>query len=220
VMNAFRRATEANNLADKVLAGAREEKVAAQRAQQAAVSAIAAAEASLTRADDYISGYRRSQSIGRMARNRLVTARGHLDQARSLLGTDVVRALAEAQQADSLADEAYALAQDEDPGYDQPDTVTYRPDDDWGSLILGAILGNMFGGGGGSGRSSGSRGSGGGFNWPSGNDSPSFPGSGGGGWSGGSSSGSFGSGGFGSGGFGGGRSGGGFGGGRSSSGGW
>jgi uncharacterized membrane protein YgcG len=227
VMNAFRRASDANALADQVLAGGRKEQEIAARTVQAAASVIAAAEASVVRARDFISGHRHSQSIGRMARNRLVVAEGHLDQARALLATDAVRAHAEAQTADRLADEAYGLAQQVDPSYDQPDPSSYRPDTDLGSLVIGAILGGMFGGGG---RSGGG--------WTS-NDSPTFPSGGGGrrggGWGGRSSSGSFGgfggggfggggfgSGGFGSGGgsFGGGGSGGGFGGGRSSSGGW
>lgn len=217
VMNAYRAAAEANNLADKVLAGIRAEQVRVQRAVQSATSAITNAEASIMRARDYIGAYRRSQDIGRMARNRLAEAESHLQQGEAILDHDPTVAFDHARQAASLADEAYSLAQHNDPDYAPVDFGTYRTGTDLGSLVIGAILGGMLGGGGG-------RGGGGS------NNVPSQPGGrgggwmGGGGWSGRSSSGGFGrgfgSGGFGGGGFGGGRSGGGFGGGRSSSGRW
>lgn len=228
VMTAYRRATEANALADKVLEGARDEEQKVLRAQQSAASAITAAEASISRARDYIAAYRRSQRIGRMARNRLVVAEGHLDQARAALNADSAQALEHAQAAERLADEAYALAQPDAPSYDAIDPSQARPDTDLGSLVIGSILNSMFGGGG--------RGGGG---WPAG--SPTRPEGGGrrGGWggsgrgrsssggfggdgfgAGGFGSGGFGSGGSGSGGLGGSSSGGSFGGGRSSSGRW
>lgn len=228
VMNAFRRATDANALADNVLSGVREEQLRAQRLQQTAVSSVASAQASVVRARDYIDSHRRTQSIGRMARNRLVQAEAELDQARAILQSDAGRALQLARSADSLADEAYALAQQSTPGYDPVDVGRYRPDTDLGSLIIGAILGGMMSGGnrGGGGWSSGpssTRGRrrgggwfGGGGGWSGRSSSGGFGGFG----SGGFGSGGFGSGGFGSGGFGGGRSSGGFGGGRSSSGRW
>jgi hypothetical protein len=219
-MNAFRRATDANALADKVLAGARAEQLRQERMHQTAASSIAGAEASVIRARDYIGAHRRSQDIGRMARNRLAEAEQELEQSRALLETDAERALQLAQSADALADEAYALAQQSAPGYDPVDVGSYRPDTDLGSLIIGAILGGMMSGG--------SRGGGWTPNPPSSPRRPRGGGwsGGGGGWGGRSSSGGFGGlggigfGGFGSGGFGAGRSGGGFGGGRSSSGGW
>ena len=167
------------------------------------------------RARDYIDAYRRSRDIGRMARNRLAEAESHLQQGEAILDHDPTVAFDHARQAASLADEAYSLAQHNDPDYAPVDFGTYRSGTDLGSLVMGAILGGILNGGG------GSRGGGG---W----SAPSRTGSRGGGWGGGwggrSSSGGFGggfgSGGFGRGGFGGGRSGGGFGGGRSSSGRW
>jgi hypothetical protein len=168
------------------------------------------------RARDYIDAYRRSRDIGRMARNRLAEAESHLQQGTAILDHDPSVALDHARQAASLADEAYSLAQHNDPDYAPVDFGNYRSGTDLGSLVIGAILGGIMNGGG------GSRG-GGGWSAPS---RPSGRGGGwsGGGWSGRSSSGGFGggfgSGGFGRGGFGGGRSGGGFGGGRSSSGRW
>jgi uncharacterized membrane protein YgcG len=220
VMNAYRAATEANTLADKVLAGIRAEQVRRERAYQSATSAIASAEASITRARDYIAAYRRSRDIGRMSRNRLAQAEEYIQQAEAALATDTAAALLHARNAVALADEAYALAQHSDPSYAPVDFGSYRSGTDLGSVIIGAILGGIMNGGG------GNRGGGG---WSGG--TPSRRGGGGqssgGGWGGRSSSGGFdfGSGGFGSGGFGGGgsgggRSGGGFGGGRSSSGRW
>ncbi|CAN5574763.1 hypothetical protein BH23CHL7_BH23CHL7_10720 [soil metagenome] len=212
VAAALREANEANEQADKVLAGVREAEAARQRADQAARSAVAAADASIVRARDYIGGYRRTRPISRAARNRLVEAERTIAQAQAALGADAQQALVLARQADQLASDAYNLALQEAPRYDQPPSAQ-PPAIDLGSVVIGAILGGLAGGRGGS----------------------SFPGTsprrgGGGGWGGGfggggSSSGTFGGprggGGFGSGGFGGGRgSSGGFGGGRSSSGRW
>jgi uncharacterized membrane protein YgcG len=212
VMRAYRRATEANNLADKLLESARAAEEQRQRAYQAASSAITSAETSLSRARDYIAAYRRSQSIGRMARNRLAEGERELAAAQGLLDTDTAQALQHAQAASRLANEAYGFAQQVPPGYGPIDYGSVRPGTDLGSLVIGAILGGMFSGGGGGRRGSGSS--------PGGVVRPGRSGSGFGG--GRSSSGGFGFGGFGSGGFGGGNigGGGGFGGGRSSSGHW
>lgn len=221
VLAAARAATEANSIADELLQGIRNEQVQRQRTEQNAIAAIATARADLSRARNYIEGYRRTRDIGREPRNRLAEAERLTAQAEALLATDVAQSLTVARQADALANEAYSLAQQQAPDYQPMDPGQYRADDGLGSLVIGAILGDMFGGGGGRRgrvavptRSSPTR-SGGIFG-------------GGGGRSGGfgggrSSSGEFGVGGFGSGGFGGGsggRSGGGFGGGRSSSGRW
>lgn len=234
VANAYRHATEANAIADRVLEGVREADAQRMRAAESASAAITAAEASITRAGDYISAYRRAENIGRAARNRLVVAERHLADARSLLQTDPAAALRNAQEADRLAMEAYSLAQQPTTGYDRAYPQPQRADDSLGSLVIGAILGGMLSGGnrggsswspgspqrgsGGSGRRSGGL-FGGGRSSSGGFGSGSFGGGGFG--SGGFGGGGFGGDGFGSGGFGGGGSGGGgFGGGRSSSGRW
>lgn len=219
VAAAYRRATEANGLADKVLEGVREAEAQRERVHQSAMSAITAAEANVSRASDYISGYRRATTIGRAARNRLTEAERTAAQARALLEQDPVAALEQARMADRLAAEAYALAQQQTTRYDQTYPQPQRADDGLGSLVIGAILGGILSGGGRGGSwnpGSPSRG-GGGFGRSS---DGGFGGSR-------SSSGGFGGfGGFGSGGFGGGfgggggSGGGGFGGGRSSSGRW
>lgn len=219
VLAAAGKATEANALSDKLLAGVQAAQVSFQRTQKNAIAAIATARADISRASDYVNGYRRSQSIGREARNRLADAERLAAEAEQALTTDVSRALELARAADARANEAYRLAVQQAPQFPPYDPTQYRPDDGLGSLVIGAILGGILsggrsgGGGIGSGGSAPSRSGGGGI----------FSGGGrGGGFGGGrTSSGSFG--GFGSGGFRGGfggRSGGGFGGGRSSSGRW
>jgi uncharacterized membrane protein YgcG len=205
VFAAYKRAIDANSLADKLLETAREEEANRQRALQAATAAIAAAETSVVRARDYISGYRRSQEIGRQARNRLAEAERHLDQAKALIDHDANEAAKEAKAADRQANEAYRLAQEPPPGFSPADLSGLHPNTALGSLIAGVVLGGLLSGGG--------RRGGGWFGTPSH----------GGGHIGGFGGGGFGSGGFGggvgSGGFGGSHMGG-FGGGRSSSGHW
>jgi uncharacterized membrane protein YgcG len=227
VLAAFQSATQAHTLADKVLADVRAEEEKRQRAYQGAQAAIAAADTSVGRVRDYIAGYRRSQDIGREARNRLSEADRHLAQAKSIVEKDSAGALAEAQTAGRLANEAYMLAQQVPPSYDPIDPSQYRPDTSLGSLLGGVILGGILAGGG---RRGGWGGRHGGWGAPTGRG-PGWGGPGGGFGGGRSSGGSFGSGGFGggfgSGGFGGGHGGGfggghggGFGGGRTSGGHW
>jgi uncharacterized membrane protein YgcG len=206
VVAALRRASEANSLADKVLEGIREAEAQRQRAIQNAAAALAAADANMARAGDYIASHRRGSNISRRARNRLAEAERLAADARSQLDVDPSRALETARHADRMASEAYSLAREDVPLVDVYDPRRQRPDDALGSLIAGAILGSILSGGGRGSRRPGRSGS------------LPRPGSRGGGWGGGFGGGRSSSGGFGSGGFGGGR--GGFGGGRSSSGRW
>jgi uncharacterized membrane protein YgcG len=206
VVAALRRASEANSLADKVLEGIREAEVQRQRAVQNATAALVAADASVSRAGDYIGSHRRGTNIGRRARNRLAEAERLAAEARSQLDAEPARALEMARRADRMASEAYSLAREEAPVGGGYDPRRHRPDDAFGSLLAGAILGSILSGGGRGSRRPGRSGS------------LPRPGSRGGGWGGGFGGGRSSSGGFGSGGFGGGR--GGFGGGRSSSGRW
>jgi uncharacterized membrane protein YgcG len=205
VMAAYRRATEANAMADKLLESARAAEEQRQRAYQAAVATISRADAALTRARDYINAYRHSEEIGRMARNRLAEGERELATAQQLLPTDTAQALQHAQLAAQRANDAYGYSQQVPPSYGPINYGNVNPGTDLGSLVIGAILGGIF--------------SGGGWRGPSGG---TIYRPGGGGWGGGFGSGGFGGGGSssgGSGGFGGGH-GGGFGGGRSSSGRW
>ncbi len=206
-----RQVTAIDATADQLLVGIREDHQQRQRAAQSVDYAISSAENSIAQAEGYIQGYRRRQSFGRRARNRLDDAQRYLDQARALRPTDLTQAAQYARTADALADEALALAQQDagagDGGVASP--APSGPDINLGSILAGVVLGQVLGGGG-----SRRRGGGGGI----------FGGGGGGGGILGGSSGGFG-GGFGSGGFGGGTrsggfGGGGFGGGRGSGGRW
>jgi len=198
--------------ADQLLAGIREETQHRQRAGQAVDLAISAAENSIAQADAYIRGYRRRQSFGRRARNRLDDAQRYLDQARALRPTDLAQATQYARTADALADEALALAQQDaggDGGGGLMSPTPSGPNINLGGILAGVVLGQVLGGG--SRRGSGGIFGGGGGIFGGGGGRRS--GGGFGGFGGGFGSGGFGggtrSGGFGGGGFGGGRGGGG-----------
>jgi uncharacterized membrane protein YgcG len=223
VAEGLRQATAAREHATRVLTGVRQAQEIAERTAASARSALAAAEANVSRSRDYITGNRRARPIGRAARNRLAEAERSLVQAQAVLAQDPGQALSYARQADQHAADAYNLALAEAPRYDQS-MPAHQPGADLGSLVIGAVLGGMLGGGGNRNsfpgttpRAGRGRSRGGGFGGGGGGIGGGF----GGGFG---SSGGFGgsrSGGFGSGGFGGGRgSSGGFGGGRSSSGRW
>jgi uncharacterized membrane protein YgcG len=183
---AYRLATQANSIADEILAGAQQEEQRRSKEQARLEAALHQAESSYNRAADYIASRRRG--VGRTARTRLVEAENHLQRAMELVDSDPHTALTEALRAAQLADQAYAQATDDFDDYDG------------GGILGGGRRGGIFpfpiiiGGGGWGGGNSG--GGWGGTPWGSG---------GGGGFGGGSSGG----GGFGGGGFGGGSSGGG-----------
>lgn len=198
--------------ADQLLVGLREEQQHRQRAAQSVDYAISSAENSIAQAEDYISGYRRHQSFGRRARNRLDDAQRYLDQARTLRPTDLTQAAQYARTADALADEALALAQQDASGggggFAEP--APSGPNINVGSILAGVVLGQVLGGGS---RRSGGGGIFGGGGGILGGGGGRRSGGGFGGFGGGFGSGGFGggsrSGGFGGGGFGGGRGGGG-----------
>ena len=189
-------ATEAQRLADEVLAAAREEVATRQRLEAAVTASIRTAASAVDRAADFVGTRRRG--VGRGARTRLAEAERNLADAQALQGTDPALAAQAAERAERLANEAYRLA-DEDfndwdqggPGWGQ------RRGSGGGGDVAGAILGGILGGilsGGGTGG-----GGWGGSPWggSGGSRGGGFPGWGGGG--------GFGSGGFGGGGGGGGR---------------
>ncbi|WP_405562745.1 TPM domain-containing protein [Streptomyces sp. NBC_01180] len=92
-------------------------------------------------AADYLTTHR--GAIGSQARTRLAEAQRHLEESGTLAATEVQRALAGAQQADSLAGQAQYLA--------EQDVRTYgtRPGGDPGGALLGGIvIGGPLGAGG------------------------------------------------------------------------
>ncbi|HEX5397375.1 MAG TPA: TPM domain-containing protein [Candidatus Limnocylindria bacterium] len=165
VLAAFKLATQANTESDKVLADARE---AAQRRaadQQRVASAISAAQGSYQVAHDFIAT-RHDLGIRTAARTRLTEAASHLQRARDLADSDPANAVAEAQRADSLADDAYDQARSDFNDRGRPGGFGGGSGggDFLGGLIIGSLFGNRGGGwGGGGGGFGGFGGGGGGF---------------------------------------------------------
>jgi uncharacterized membrane protein YgcG len=204
VTAAYAKARQSNELADAI--GHDIRSADEQRARDAARldAGMKAAQVAVTRASDYIGGQR--GGIGSEARTRLAEASRHLDQAVALAPTDAARALAEANQASTLAAEAQSIAERDygqwnDPFHGGGVAGGGGAGGGAGSAIAGAVIGGIIGsilGGGGRRGGGGMFGGGGGF---------------GGGLGGGGGFGGFGGGGGGFGGFGGSSGGGGFGGG-------
>ena len=192
VAAAFAQARDAHTIADDILATLRT--AAEQLARNAARldASIQAAQATVTRATDFIAT--RRGAVGTEARTRLAEAQRHLDQAVAAGATDPVGATREADQATALANAAYQAATDDYGRYDDPWHGGGRGGGGGagiGGNIAGALIGGIIGGM----LSGGGRGGFGGF--------------GGGGFGGGWGGGSSGGGGFGGFGGGGGSSGGG-----------
>jgi uncharacterized membrane protein YgcG len=202
---ALERATAANTAADAIIAGLREARAQRERRQQAAVSAITGARGSVQRAIDYITT--RRHGVGREARTRAAEAELRLGEAERLATTDPEGAIAAAQRASRLADEAYRLAASEFDGWDQgggPVAGPYRPggygrggsEAEVIGAVLGGILGGVLTGAGRGGRGAGWGGTpwggsvggssrGGGFGFPGGGGGIGLPGPFGGGGGGG-----------------------------------
>lgn len=138
-LDALRAIEEANSRLDQALAGAREEQVRQQRARAALEQAVLTARSSIGAAEDFITTNR--GGIGSTARTRVAEAQRHLDRALALAGANAESALAEAQQADSMASQAYREAQQDVSGF-----AGARA----GQRGMGG-MGGLFGGGGGAG---------------------------------------------------------------------
>ncbi|MFD6886851.1 TPM domain-containing protein [Streptomyces sp. NPDC059957] len=187
-MDALRRVEEADAALDEALAGARERESGRQRAAALLDQALLTARSAIGAATDYITTSR--GAIGSQARTRLAEAQRHLERSTSLAGSDPAGALAEAQQADSLARQAQQLAEQDVRGYQNPYGGGGRQQGGGmggavlGGIILGEILGGGrggggFGGGGGGGFGGGGGGGfGGGFGGGGGRGPGSFGGGG------------------------------------------
>ncbi|GAA4907528.1 putative membrane protein YgcG [Stackebrandtia albiflava] len=131
---ATRRLEEADEALDTALADLRDARARRRRAaaqlDQVSLSAASAVEA----AEDFVNTNR--GGVATAARTRLAEARNLLDRSRATAETDPVSALADAQRAARLADEAARLAQRDVEGF-------YR-------TTPGGFTGGGFGGGGGS----------------------------------------------------------------------
>ena len=194
---AARATAEAQRLATELLATVRNDAQQQARFLAALAASITAARAEVDRAAHYIAT--RRSGMRQTARTRLAEAERLLAEAEALRDADPRRAMAVAQRADRLAEEAYATASHDFAQWDRTGRGATTSGGDLAGAILGGILGGILSGGG--------RGAGwGGSPWGSsgsGSGGGGFGGRGGGGWGGGHSrGGSFG--GFGGGGRGGG----------------
>ena len=154
VAAASAQARDAHTIADDVLAA--ERTASEQRARDAARldGSIKAAQATLTRASDFIAT--RRGAVGTDARTRLAEAQRHLDQAVAAGTADPVGAAREADQATQLANAAYQAAVDDYGRYDDPWHGGGRGGRGGGAgvggdiagAILGGIIGGMLSGGG------------------------------------------------------------------------
>jgi len=135
--------------------------IATERARVLAAldAALRSAAIDVQRAADFIAT--RRNGVGRRARTRLAEAQRMLEGARASRDRDPAAALASAQHAERLAEEAYSLAAAD---FGRWDAGGPSPTRSGGSDIAGAILGGIIGGilsGGGRGRGGGW----GGSNW-------------------------------------------------------
>jgi len=113
---AYRLATQANSIADEILADVQEAEQRRAKERDRLEAALRQAEASYNRAADYIAS--RRHGVGRAARTRLVEAESHLQGALQLADTDPASALKEALRATDLAEAAYRQATDDFDDYD------------------------------------------------------------------------------------------------------
>jgi tetratricopeptide (TPR) repeat protein len=105
----LRAVEDVNARLDQALTGAREDQVRQQHARAALEQAVLTAHSSIGAASDFIVTNR--GGVGSAARTRAAEAQRHLDRALALANTDAESALAEAQRADLMAQQAYQEAQ-------------------------------------------------------------------------------------------------------------
>lgn len=140
-LEGLRAVEEANSRLDQALGGVREAQVRQQRARESLQQAVLTARSSIAAAADFITTNR--GGVGSTARTRVAEAQRHLDRALALAPSDAETAVAEAQQADSMASQAYREAQQDVSGF--------------AGAGQGG-LGQLFGGGGGGGGAAGTMG--------------------------------------------------------------
>ncbi|MET3983135.1 putative membrane protein YgcG [Streptomyces sp. PvR034] len=160
-IDALRRIEEADAALDEALAGARERESGRQRAAALLDQALLSARSAIGAAADYVTTSR--GAVGSQARTRLAEAQRHLERSLAVTGSDPAAALAEAQQADSLARQAQQLAEADVRAYQDPYGGRRSQQGGMGGAVLGGIiLGEILGGGGRGGRGGGYGGFGGG----------------------------------------------------------
>jgi len=113
---ALRRLQQADATLDRALVGVRIREARRQRATAVLDEAMLVARSSVTAAEDFITT--RRGGVGTAARTRLAEARRHFQQAIGLSLADPEVALTEAQDADALAQQARAFAEQDVVGFD------------------------------------------------------------------------------------------------------
>ncbi|MEV4683482.1 TPM domain-containing protein [Streptomyces kurssanovii] len=161
-IDALRRVEEADAALDEALAGIREQEQGTRRSLALLERALLGARSGIGAAADFITTHR--GAVGSEARTRLAEAQRRLERAETLAGADGTggngtvgdpqAALAEAQRADWLAQQAQSLAENDVRDFRNPfgpgGTPGARgPGGGLGGAVLGGILlGGMLGGGG------------------------------------------------------------------------
>lgn len=178
------RLEEADRRLDAVLAQVRDAEERRRRARTALDAALLSARSRTASARDFIAT--RRGGVGPEPRTLLSEAERHLHAAEGLVADDLDRALAEAHQANVLADRATIEAEAQVGAYQQADPfgVAGRgrgpAGADLGGIVTGLVIGGLLSGGRGGGGSGGGGFGGGGFGGRGG-----FGGGGGGGFGGG-----------------------------------
>ncbi|MEU3722121.1 TPM domain-containing protein [Streptomyces sp. NPDC031705] len=145
-IDALRRVEEADAALDEALAGAREQESGRRRAAALLEPALLSARSAIGAASDYVTTSR--GAVGSPARTRLAEAQRHLERSGALAGQDPAGALAEAQQADSLARQAQQLAEQDVAAYRNPYAGRRGGGGRGGAVLGGIILGEILRGGG------------------------------------------------------------------------
>jgi hypothetical protein len=139
---ALRHLEEAGAELDHSLAGARAERARRDRARAVLDQAMLVARSSVTAAEDFITT--RRGGVGAAARTRLAEAHRHFRQAVAYANDSPEAALAEAQQADVLGQQARALAEQDVASFSHAEQVPVVPGGGFGGGFGGAILGGIL----------------------------------------------------------------------------
>ncbi|MCX6462469.1 MAG: hypothetical protein NTW05_02580, partial [Pseudonocardiales bacterium] len=156
---ALRLVDDAGAALDAAIAQARAAAEGARRAAAVLEQTLVTARSAVAAAEDFVAT--RRGAVGAAARTRLAEAQRHLQAATA--GGDPAAALQEARRADSRAQEALRLAQQDVSGWSGASGQGSGLGADLGSLILGGIISGATRGGFGGGGLGGGGGFGGGF---------------------------------------------------------
>ena len=139
---ALRDVQQADSALDQALASVREERDRQERARAVLDQAMLVARSSVTAAEDFITT--RRGAVGATARTRLTEAQRHFQQAIGHALPDPETALTEAQHADSLAQQARALAEQDVASFGACHGGPAAGDGGVVAGLSGAILGGIL----------------------------------------------------------------------------